>query len=132
MPLVGVADSWDKSGMTVASRITRPDAAPALYRLLAESALSRSALESCGIPLGLLDANAKSRPFTFVNAAFQAFFGYRETEALGRPLAGLVFRNDEALVQRLLSDSPKRWEVSAWGKDGEPRHVEVTLAGLRD
>src|SRR3954464_11324392 len=103
MPLVGVADSWDKGSMTVASRIVRPDSAPALYRLLAESALSRAALGSCGIPLALLDANAKSQPLTFVNAAFEAFFGYRETEALGRSLAGLVFRGDEPLVQRLLS-----------------------------
>jgi PAS domain S-box-containing protein len=132
MQLAGVADSCEKVGMTVTSRLPRPDSAPALYRLLAESALSRAALASCGIPLALLDANAKSRPLTFVNAAFEAFFGYRETEALGRSLAGLVFHNDEPLLQRLLADTPKRWEISAWGKDGELRHVEVTLAGLRD
>jgi PAS domain S-box-containing protein len=131
MPLAGVADSCENVRMTVSSRL-RPDSAPALYRLLAESALSRAALASCGIPLALLDANAKARPLTFVNSAFEAFFGYRETEALGRSLASLVLRNDEPLLQRLLGDSPKRWEISAWGKEGDLRHVEVTLAGLRD
>jgi PAS domain S-box-containing protein len=67
-----------------------------------------------------------------VNSAFEAFFGYREGEALGRSLAAVLLRNDEPLLQRLLSESPKRWEISAWGKDGEPRHVEIALAGLRD
>jgi PAS domain S-box-containing protein len=132
MPLVEVADSWDNGGMTVPNKAGRSYTAPALYRLLAESALSRAALGCCGIPLAMLDADAKGRPVTYVNAAFEAFFGYRETEALGRSLAALVLHNDEPLVQRLLNDPPKRWEISAWGKDGEPRHVEVALAGLRD
>lgn len=33
---------------------------------------------------------------------------------------------------RLLGDCPRRWELSAWGKDGEARYVDVALAGLRD
>jgi PAS domain S-box-containing protein len=132
MPLVAGVVSWDKVGMTLPNKLGRPDAAPALYRLLSESALSRAALGNCGIPVAMLDANAKGRPLSYVNAAFEAFFGYRESEALGRPLAAILFRSDETLMQRLLTESPKRWEISAWGKDGEPRHVEAALAGLRD
>src|SRR6185369_882943 len=132
MPLVGVADSWDKGSMTVPSRPGRIDTAPALQRLLAESALSRAALGCCGIPVAILGGSAKSPCLTYVNAAFEAFFGYREHEAIGRPLAALLLRDDEQLVQRLLSETSKSWEISTWGKDGEPRHVEIALAGLRD
>lgn len=132
MPLVELADSWDKEDMTVPNRAGRPDAAPALYRLLAECALSRAALGDCGIPLALVDANARTKPLTYVNTAFQAFFGYREGDALGQPLAALLFRKDDALVMRLLAEAPRRWELSAWGKDGESRCVEVALAALRD
>jgi PAS domain S-box-containing protein len=131
MPLVGTPLSWDKVGMTVVNK-SRTDLAPALYRLLSESALSRAALGSCGIPVAMLDANGKARTLSYVNAAFESFFGFRECEALGRPLAALLFRNDEPLVQRLLAESSRRWEITAWGKDGELRHVEVALAGLRD
>lgn len=116
--------------MTVLST-GRQAAAPALFRLLADSALSRAALGACGVPVALLDANAKNRPFTYVNAAFESFFGYREGEALGRSLAALLFCGDEQLALRLLADAPRHWELSAWAKDGEPRHVEVTLGGLR-
>lgn len=132
MPLVVVDDSWDKGGMTIPQKPGRTQAAPALYRLLSESALSRAALGCCGVALALLDANAKNRPFTFVNAAFEALFGFREADALGRPLSALLFHNDEALVERLVTISSRRWELSAWGKDGDARHVEVSVAALRD
>src|ERR1700687_3104297 len=132
MCLVPPADSWHKKGMTVLQKIGKPHTAPALFRLLEDSALSRAALGCCGIPLAMLDANAKSRPLTYVNSAFEAFFGYREGEALGRSLAAVLLRNDEPLLQRLLAESPKRCEATAWGKDGKPRQVEIALAGLRD
>jgi PAS domain S-box-containing protein len=118
--------------MTVLQKIGKPNTAPALFRLLEDSALSRAALGCCGIPLAMLDANAKSRPLTYVNSAFEAFFGYREGDALGRSLAAVLLRSDEPLLQRLLAESPKRCEVTAWGKDGKPRQVEIALAGLRD
>ncbi len=117
--------------MTVPSKPGRPQPAPALFRLLADSALSRAALGACGVPLALLDASAKTRAFTYVNAAFEAFFRYRESEALGRSPAALLFRGDETLVQRLLAESPRRWELTAWTKDGDLRHVEVALSTLR-
>src|SRR5258706_811984 len=140
MSLHKPADSWEKWGMTVlvktpvtasAARPGKPQTAPALFRLLSDSALSRAALGACGVPVALLDANAKTRSFTYVNAAFESFFGYSESEALGRRAAALLFHGDEALLQRLLAESPRRWELTAWGKDGEVRHVEVALCGLR-
>jgi PAS domain S-box-containing protein len=118
--------------MAVPAKIGKPTTAPALFRLLEDSALSRAALGCCGIPVAMLDANAKSRPLTYVNSAFEAFFGYRESDALGRSLAAVLLRGDEALLQRLLAESPKKREVSACAKDGEPRHVEISFAGLRD
>src|SRR6185295_9567834 len=94
----------------------KPQTAPALFRLLSDSALSRAALGACGVPVALLDANAKAHTFTYVNCAFEAFFGYSESEAVGRSLAKLLFHGDDALVQRLLADSPRRWELTAWAK----------------
>ncbi len=129
---MALVDSWQKQLVTVPSKPGKPQAAPALFRLLADSALSRAALGACGVAVALLDANSKSRAFTYVNAAFEAFFGYRETEALGGSPAALLFRGDEPLVQRLLAESLRRWELTAWTKDGDLRHVEVAIGGLRN
>jgi PAS domain S-box-containing protein len=130
--IVPPAYSWHNLGMAVLAKIGKPNTAPALFRLLEEATLSRAALGCCGIPFAMLDASAKSRPITYVNSAFEAFFGYRESDALGRSLAAVLLRNDEPLLQRLLAESSKRWEISAWSKDGEVRHVEVALAALHD
>ena len=45
--------------------------APALAKLLSDSALSRAALAVCGFPVALADASAKGRPITYVNSAFE-------------------------------------------------------------
>src|SRR5258706_14169003 len=100
MSLAAPGDSWDKGAMTPSNRAARIDVAPALCRLLAQSALSRAALGSCGVPLVLLDAHAKGRPVTYVDAAFQALFGHQENEALGPSLASLLSRSGEPLVPR--------------------------------
>jgi PAS domain S-box-containing protein len=111
---------------------SRREAAPALSRLLAEYAMARAALGACGFPIAILDAAATARPVTYVNAAFEAFFGCRADEALGRGLGGLVFRGDEALVHRMLAESTPRRTVRAWSKDGALRHVELTLSPVRN
>lgn len=131
MRLVRRRFSWHKRAVTVVNKSRRPETAPALFRLLSDSALSRAALGCCGVPLALLDAEAKGNPLTFTNAAFEAFFGFAESEATGRPLADLLFRGDAALAQRLLSDSGRRWELTAWGKSGEARHVELAVSAVR-
>jgi len=50
--------------MTVVNRVAKRDAAPALFRLLSDGALSRAALGACGFPLAILDASAPTRPVT--------------------------------------------------------------------
>src|SRR5919108_4595756 len=121
-----------KARMALAQKreIVKPEAAPALYRLLSDSALSRAALGACGFPVAMLDARIGSRPLTYVNAAFEGFFGYRAGEAIGRPLAALLFHGDEPLVHRLLAESSSRWKLRAWGKDGAVRHVEIALGAV--
>ena len=111
--------------------MTRPEAAPALFRLLSDSALSRAALAACGFPLAMVDAAARTRPLTYINPAFEGFFGYRASEALGRPLSALLFKGDDALVHRLLAEPSSRWELTCWGKDGGTRYVELALGEVR-
>jgi PAS domain S-box-containing protein len=118
--------------MALPKKLEKPDTAPALSRLLSDSALSRAALGACGFPLAMLDARSGSRPLTYVNAAFEGFFGYRGAEALGRPLAALLFHGDEPLVHRLLAESSSRWKLRAWGKDGAVRHVEIALGAVHN
>ena len=116
--------------MALAQKQIRADPSAALYRLLSDSARSRAALGACGFPLAMLDATAPSRPVTYVNPAFEGFFGYGTSEALGRPLAALLFRGDEALVHRLLAEPSSRWKLRAWDKDGEPRPVEIAFGAV--
>ena len=113
--------------MALVNKLSKPEAAPALFRLLSDSALSRAALGACGFPLAMLDARAGARPVTYVNAAFEGFFGYRAGEALGRPLAALLFHGDEPLVHRLLAESSSRWKLRAWGKDGAVHSADGQL-----
>ena len=101
----------------------------ALERLLAECVMARSALGACGFPIAILDST--NRNVAYVNAAFEAFFGCRAEEALGRGLGSLVFRGDEALVHRMLAEQAPRRTLKACAKDGTPRPVEMTLAAVR-
>ena len=117
--------------MAIPGKVTRPEAAPALFRLLSDSALSRAALGACAFPLSILDAAGPARLVTYVNPAFEGYFGYGAVEAVGRPLADLLFRGDAALAGRLLAENTSRWQVRAWGKDGAPRHVELALGAIR-
>jgi PAS domain S-box-containing protein len=103
-----------------------------LEKLLADSALARAALRTCGFPLAIVDAAAAGRPVVYANPAFERFFGLRAGEASGRPLATLIFRGDEAMLYRLLAQAPAFRELETWSKDGALRHVEMTLGALRD
>ena len=123
--------SWHKRFMTVVNKARRPEVAPALFRLLCDSSLSRTALDCCGAPVAILDAPPTKAVVRYANATFEKFFGYAPGEALGKGLATLVFRGDEALVRRLVEEQ-RRWELAAWGKDGLERPVGVTVACLRD
>ena len=103
-----------------------------LEKLLADSALARAALRTCGFPLAILDATASGRPVVYANPAFERFFGLRAGEAADRPFASLVFRGDEAVLYRLLAQAPSHRELQVWGKDGRTYNVELTLGAVRD
>jgi len=109
--------------------VRRPEVAPALFRLLAESALSRAALDACGVPLVLVDA-ARDNAISYVNRAFEAFFGYRAAEALGRPAARLLFADADA-AGRLFRNPETQMLLRAQRKDGSPAHVEVAAGAMR-
>ena len=104
---------------------------PALTRLLGDAAMARAALGACGFPLAILDATAPARPVSYVNAAFEAYFGCRAEEARGRALGALILRGDEAQVHRMLAESQPRRALKAWSKDGGVRHVDLSLTPLR-
>jgi PAS domain S-box-containing protein len=103
----------------------------ALERLLADCVMARSALGACGFPIAILDDSATNRPVSYVNAAFETYFGCRADEAIGRGLGAVVFRGDEALVHRMAAEQTPRRAVKAWAKDGSVRPVEMTLSAVR-
>ena len=103
-----------------------PPPAPALARLLSDSALSRAALAACGFPVALADASAKGRPLTYVNPAFEAFFGYRAEEVLGRPAITLLFPED-ASAASMFNEAPVRLQMRARRKDGAAAEVELSI-----
>ena len=117
--------------MKVASKLQRPEAAPALARLLSESALSRAALGACAFAVAMLDATSPARPVTYVNPAFAAYFGWREADVIGRPLAALLFRGEESALQAIFADPGTRYPAKAWAQDGGVRHVELALGAVR-
>ena len=129
MPALGRA--WQKRAMPVLNKAQRPEVAPALFRLLSESALFRAALGVCGFPVVLLDASSPALKVTYVNSAFAGYFGWHDHEAVGRPLPGLLLRGDEAKLKRVLGDPDARWRLTAFAKDGEERHVELTVGAVR-
>jgi len=115
--------------MTVSYKLPNgkiPPPAPALARLLSDSALSRAALAACGFPVALSDATAKGRPLTYVNPAFESFFGYRADEVLGRPAITLLFPEDESAAS-MFDEAPVRLQMRARRKDGITAEVELSI-----
>jgi PAS domain S-box-containing protein len=100
--------------------------APALAQFLSDSALSRAALAACGFPVALSDATAKARAITYVNPAFEAFFGYRADEVLGRPVITLLFPEDEGAAS-MFNEAPQRLQMRARRKDGAAAEVDLSI-----
>ena len=100
--------------------------APALAQLLSDSALSRAALAACGFPVALSDASAKGRPITYVNPSFEAFFGYRADEVVGRPVITLLFPEADGAAG-MFNDAPTRLNMLARRKDGSGAQVELSI-----
>jgi PAS domain S-box-containing protein len=108
----------------------RREVAPALFRLLAEASLSRAALDACGLPVALVDAVEGGRSLTYVNQAFESFFGYRAAEALGRSAAALPF-TDAAAAEGLFREGAAPIVLRAQRKDGSQVHVEASSGAVR-
>ena len=117
--------------MMALGRNARPEAAPALFRLLADSAVSRAALGACGFPVALVDARAAGRTISYVNPAFETYFGYRAGEVLGKPAITLLFPQDPGAAQ-LFADAPGRFELGARRKDASTAQVELTIGMVHD
>ncbi|MEW6689668.1 MAG: PAS domain S-box protein [Pseudomonadota bacterium] len=114
--------------MTLSDRRSsgRAPQAPALAQLLADSALSRAALAACGFPVALADATAKARPLTYVNPAFESYFGYRTDELIGRPVITLLFPEAEGAAS-MFNDAPARLQLRARRKDGTAADVDLSI-----
>ena len=115
--------------MTLSDKVQigpRVPQAPALARLLSDSALSRAALAACGFPVALSDATTKGRPLTYVNPAFESLFGYRADEVLGRPAITLLFPEDEGAAS-MFNEAPARLQMRARRKNGSTAEVELSI-----
>ena len=142
LPLCGQRFPWHKNRtMTLAHRLAavpqrphaapaRAEVAPALFRLLAESALSRAALDACGVPLALVEAGSSAPSLCYVNRAFESFFGHPASDVLGRPAAALLFPEDAA-AERLFREPGAQLLLRARRKDRSGAHVETTAGCLR-
>ncbi len=113
--------------MTVSDKLSNgARQAPALAQLLSDSALSRAALAACGFPVALSDASAKGRPITYVNPSFEAFFGYRADEVIGRPVITLLFPEADGAAG-MFNEAPARLNMLARRKDGSGAQVELSI-----
>lgn len=114
--------------MTLSDKLpgARPPQAPALARLLADSALSRAALAACGFPVALADATAKGRPLTYVNPAFESYFGYKQDDVHGRPVITLLFPEAEGAAN-MFNEAPSRLQMRARRKDGSTADIELSI-----
>ena len=113
--------------MTVSDKLSNgAKQAPALAQLLSDSSLSRAALAACGFPVALSDASAKGRPITYVNPSFEAFFGYRANEVIGRPVITLLFPEADGAAG-MFNEAPARLNMLARRKDGSGAQVELSI-----
>ena len=117
------------------------EAAPALFRLLSDSALYRAAMAASRVPLAVLDAARTGLPYVFVNPAFERLSGYAARDAIGRPASlNLALRGREASLETLLaltsaepSATPGLWiACCVRRRDGTERAVLVAFDPVRD
>jgi len=107
----------------------KEEAAPALFRLLSESAASRAALAACGFEVAIADARAQGHPLIYANPAFESAFGYRRDEVVGRPAITLLFPEDESAAD-MFRDASARVEMRIRRKEGSAARVELSIGML--
>ncbi|HSH08487.1 MAG TPA: PAS domain-containing protein [Burkholderiales bacterium] len=112
--------------------VRRQDSAPALFRLLADSALSRAALAACGAAVAVVDAQDTRWPIAYLNPAFERLFGYRECEVGGQALLSLILDRETAPQEQLLDAVHTPQEIRARHKAGRRLSVEIVLGPVHD
>lgn len=117
---------------TASARAAREQAAPALFRLLSESALYRSLFSACGVALGIVEARSPRPVFIQVNRAFERSFACQQSEACRNPVATLLLNGDIALERRLFGETAARAQIRATQRDGSAVPIDMTIDPLRD
>ncbi len=109
-------------------------AAPALYRLLSDSALNRAALDACAAPVAIIDAVATGYPLVYVNPAFDALLGTAPGEAAGKPARAILATDTEALLEWLPWGGPLHRIVLQTRRrsDGATLSLDATAGPVRD
>jgi PAS domain S-box-containing protein len=110
----------------------RVDAAPALFRLLSDSALYRAAFVGCRVPLAIVEASASGAVLVGVNPAFERRFGLSEAEVRSRSLAMVLCRGDREAESALFTGPIERVRLKLWCKDGTPTEMDVSVGAVRD
>ncbi len=107
--------------------------APALFRVLAEGTLYRTAFNLADVPMALLDAATEARNVVQINRAFLDYFGLSEADVLGHPLLQLVLHGDKD-AERSLFAAPgaTRVRLRTTRRDGSSLHLEARVNPLRD
>jgi len=108
-------------------------AAPALYRLLTDSALNRAALDACAAPVAIIDAAATGYPVVSVNPAFDDLFGYGRGEVIGKGARALLVCDAEALLDWLpWGGELSQVNVETRRKNGSALSVEAVAGDIRN
>jgi PAS domain S-box-containing protein len=113
-------------------RSGRPVLAPALFRLLSDSAMSRAALASCGAAVAIVDAQNANWPIAYLNPAFERLFGHRDRDVGGEPLVSLILSREPGMQDLLLEAVQVPHEICATHKNGTQRNVEIVLGPVHD
>ena len=108
------------------------EAAPALFRLLSDSALYRAAFAACRVPLTIVEASASGRILVYVNPAFERRFGLTEADVRGRPFATALCHGDRDSEATLFSEPVARARIKVWCKDGKPVELDASVGAVRD
>jgi len=108
------------------------DAAPALFRLLSDSALYRAAFAACRVPLAIVEASASGRTFASINPAFERRFGLAEADVRGRSFATALCRGDRDAETALFTEPVARARIKLWCKDGTPIEMDASVGAVRD
>lgn len=140
---------WHKDGMTVLHKLATADvprhaggavnvsraiggAAPALFRLLSDSALNRAALDVCGAAVAIVDATEPSHPLVYANPAFSALTGREPSDCSGRSMIPLLVIDATAIATWLPAGGDQaRIEFQLRRADGSTVRVEAVAGDVR-